>query len=189
MEATAAQRVDSLIQQRRRLRQRGARKVWTNVEKQLQKELRAITRARRAARIGRILEEFKGLRFITGITNNHKKQLIGSMRNKLGELKSDRQSIADVFAEFYEDLYGLRGGCLDHRTKDYAGDEEVQEVTVDELRNSLKKMSKNKAADGNGVVVELLQEAGTIFLTMVAEVFNSVLKGATEVPNYRKETT
>ena len=56
-----------------------------------------------------MLEGLKGLRFITGIRKNNKKQCIGSMKSKNGAVKTDRQSIADVFAEFYEDLYAPGG--------------------------------------------------------------------------------
>jgi hypothetical protein len=76
----------------------GHRKDEKDLQKRIQKELRSITRARKRARIGSILEEFKGLKFITRIRKNEKRQLIGSVRDKDGVLKTDRQEIADIFA-------------------------------------------------------------------------------------------
>ena len=37
-------------------------------------------------------------------------------------------------------------------------------VTIDELRDQLKKMANGKVADQRGVVAELLKESGDLFL-------------------------
>ena len=42
----------------------------------------------RKTRIENILVQFKGLKFITGIKKNDKRQIIGSMRDKEGDLQS-----------------------------------------------------------------------------------------------------
>jgi hypothetical protein len=51
------------------------------------------------------LEEFKGLKFITGIKKRGKVAQILEMKDKYGEAKSDLQDIANVFADCYEDFY------------------------------------------------------------------------------------
>ena len=109
------------------------------------------------------------------------------MKNKCGALQTDRQSIADVFAEFYEDLYAPGAGSAaaggEHDFEDETG---VPSVTVEELRGRLKKMHKKKASDTHGIVVELLQEAGQDMLFLISEVFNDILKKRSTPPLYWK---
>ena len=67
-----------------------------------------MARARKKAKIGKILEEFRGLQDITNINNNMKKSKISNMKSKDGSIMTGRQDIDDVFAKFYEDLYRRR---------------------------------------------------------------------------------
>jgi hypothetical protein len=65
------------------------------------------------------------------------------MKDKCGALQTIRQSIADVFAECYEDFSAPGAGCAaeggDH---DFEDETDVPPVTVEELRGRLKKMHK-----------------------------------------------
>ena len=78
------------------------------MSKLVQREACNILRARRRGRISKILEDFKGLRYITGIKTHVKRELIGSMEDAAGNVCVQRDSIANVFADFYEGLYSLR---------------------------------------------------------------------------------
>ena len=55
--------------------------------------------------IQRILEDFKGVRNISGIKSAKKKVLITKIKDDKGECITSRKGIADVFGEFYKRLY------------------------------------------------------------------------------------
>ena len=78
--------------------------------KQIQREARAIDRARKSAKIGRILDEYKNIKEIAAIRRNGKTDHIGSIQAADGSIKRERKDIADVFADFFEDLYRDRHG-------------------------------------------------------------------------------
>ena len=85
----------------------GTAERWSRTGEKIQRELRAIKGAKRKAIIGRILSQFKGLKFIACIRKNEKRQFIASMRGKNGILRTDRYEIANVFVDFYEELYAV----------------------------------------------------------------------------------
>ena len=75
-----------------------------------------------------------------------------------GRVRTDRQEIVDVFADFYASLYA----CLEvrhcgRRTWADGPCDPVAAFTVEEARDQLKKMARNKSADNSGLVVEMLQ--------------------------------
>eukprot|EP00973_Karenia_brevis_P016819 2305128-Karenia_brevis.AAC.1 len=79
-----------------------------NISKLIKKELRRSRRKIQDERIEHLIEEFKGLRKITHIKLGRKKTLISSMMNSRNVKCTDRASIANVFADFYEELYKAR---------------------------------------------------------------------------------
>ena len=78
------------------------------LSKRIQKEMKAFILARKRAKIDRILTQFRGLKHIANIKANGKHSYLGGVLNKEGKLQNDRCSIADVFADFYADLYACR---------------------------------------------------------------------------------
>eukprot|EP00973_Karenia_brevis_P048859 6778175-Karenia_brevis.AAC.1 len=132
-----------LINERRLAREQGAKEKVADICKHIHRELRAIKRAKRQAKISRILEEFKGLQLITGIRDGGKRKLITSMTDKTGEMITGNKNIADVFADFYEDLYEASRkapliGAVDSRVED------ITPITVAEIRAQLQKMKGRK---------------------------------------------
>jgi hypothetical protein len=109
------------------------------------------------------------------------------MRDKRGELQTGRQQIADVFADFYEQLYAEKN-ALQGDDEDARIVRDVRPVFVDEVKDQLKKMAKDKSADNNGMVVELLQCSGDGMLSLIANVFTDILSAETPVPKEWKET-
>lgn len=89
-----------LIQERKAARRIGARANIKEVSKLIRRELRAVDRARKTAKICKILTEFKDIKNITNIRCNGKKQLTGSSQSRDGEVKPDSRDIADGFADF-----------------------------------------------------------------------------------------
>ena len=73
--------------------------------KLVKKEIRAVAKARKSAKIRRLLEEFEDLQRITGIRGGGKRMCMGAVIDKNGVEKTDNDDIAEVFAEFFESLY------------------------------------------------------------------------------------
>ena len=134
-------KLQGLISERRLARQRGQREDIKAVSKSIQREVRAVARARSAARIGKIMEEFKGLKFVAGIKNKNKKNIMTSMIDKEGNTCTDRVEIANVFAEFYEDLYRKRA-------KDGEGEKEDKEEKDDKGYCCIENLKKNQNSQG-----------------------------------------
>ena len=55
--------------------------------------------------VQRIVQSFKGLKFIADIQKGGKTHKISSMAGMDGKQVPDAKGIADVFADFYESLY------------------------------------------------------------------------------------
>lgn len=75
------------------------------ISKAIQKKLKLHIRTRKRAQVRRVLGEFRGLRQLADIRNNHVKKRLGSVLDMSGKLQSSRQGVVDAFAEFYADLY------------------------------------------------------------------------------------
>ena len=176
-----------LITTRKMARTAGQKDVARDASKLIQKEVRAVARVRRTAKIGKILEEFRGLRDITNIKNNMKTSTIPSVKCEDGSIATDRQDIVNTFAKFYGELYKRRGTDYDFNM--FADEvEAVWADMVEEVEEELKKMLKRKACDTNGMVAEFLKASGEPMRKVVADVFSDLLKPPAEVPNYWRET-
>ena len=163
-----------------------------DLSKKIQKEVRRSLRARKKEQIGRRLEEFRGLKEIADTRASRTKKRLQAVTNKKGENVTDRKGIVDVFADFYEALHAKavedgRGDGEGERTR--MGREEKQKVspvTAGEVGKQLTKMSKRKAADSSGIVVEMLQAGGTALREAIAELFTDVLHGEEDPASWRE---
>ena len=119
--------------------------------KMIQKELKAIQRARKTAKVTSILSDFRDLKRLEKTRTRKAAVLIGSIQAKDGDVKHDRVEIANVFAEFYKELYDDvekvliktdEKNILDHSTLD--------SITKEEVAEQLKDMKRGKGADVDG---------------------------------------
>ena len=83
--------IRGLIMERRTATSAGSRTEVKRISKQLRKELRAIDRAKKRARICKLLEEFKDIKSIVNIRTNNKARYIGSVVAADGEERHDRR--------------------------------------------------------------------------------------------------
>ena len=90
--------------------------------------------------IQRIFEGFKGVRNIPGIKTAKKKVLITKIKNNKGECISSRKGIADVFGEFYKQLY--QDNERDDFEHEISEDRRIPEITTEELQNAISKLKK-----------------------------------------------
>ena len=103
--AQLSTRLNHLIEERRTAREFRHKDKIKKVSKDIQKELRAVTKAKHRGKISKILEQFRGLKDIADIRNDRKNRVIASMKDANGQVHNTREGIADVFADFYADLF------------------------------------------------------------------------------------
>ena len=88
----------------------------------MKKCIRDNKKTKRQEKIQKILEKVKGAKNISCIKSVKKRILIPKVKNKEGEAVKTRQSIANVFAKFYEDFFegevGYTEEDMDSRTED-----------------------------------------------------------------------
>ena len=128
------------------------------------------------------------MKFVRDIrpNTNIKRKRIGAMIDSNGNMKTERQDIADVFADFYAELFASQGAAAEQRAA--ASAEHVPAIEADEVLMHLRRMASKKAADGRGVVAELLKEAGGTLEGIIAEVFTDIVQPGGLVPDYWKQT-
>jgi hypothetical protein len=143
------------------------------LSKQIQKEVRRLLKTKKREQIAERLTKSKELRSLAGIRAGGKWTLLHSDVHQSGRVRTDRQEIVDVFADFYASLYARPE--INHFGKRRWADgpcEPVAAFTVAEAMDQLRKMARNKSADDSGLVVEMLQEASEQLLQTTVEVFN-----------------
>ena len=170
--------LQSLLHQRREihLEQRGMRSQYS---KQIKKEIRTIKRLERRTQISKILSQYKNLKSIAGIKSQKKKELISSMVSASGEEVYDRQSIANVFANFYEQLYEDK--C---KTKHIGSntEERIEDFSSAELGAALKQLKSGKAADANSICAEMLKLGGSKIREVILTCFNDIIRPNGDTP-------
>ena len=116
------------------------------------------------------------------------------MLNSEGKECFERQGIADIVADFYEELYRSK------RSDDNAFPEEgaacglpacekdVVPFSKEELVVAIKKLKNNKCKDTSGVVGEMFKHAGPQLREILLDLYNEVLKGSETPPQKWKES-
>ena len=178
-------RLHDLIDQRRAARSSGTREIVKSTSKLIHKEIRAVAKARKSAKVERVLAEFRDLKRLDSIRVNGKKRCMGAVIDQVGNEKTDAQDIADVFADFFEALYQGAGDVF-HTQADM---QEVEAVTIEEIRRQLSKMRARKATDDSGVAAELLIKASDQLIGTLASIFTSIFNPGSAIPDYWKSSS
>ena len=149
--------------------------------KEFQKHIRKRTRLSKLEKISKILIEFRGLKEIAGIKSAKGAAKIKLMIASDGREVTDKQGIADVFADFYEQLYLSSSADRPGEESAYDGTQPVAFI-MQELQGALKTMKRNKAKDEEGVVAEMLKDGTHQLLEAVLDLFNDVLMSGAPPP-------
>jgi len=178
--------LQSLLETRRLLPNRHSAERG-RISKQIQKEVRATKRLERRAKIDAILQEFKNIKNISRIKERKKKDVIISMVDSNGSIEYNRQSIADVFAQFYEDLYSTTK--LSNTTGDgfKVISNPIDEFTISELEAAIKSLKRGRAKDSNGIVAEMIKTGGPVVTNVLLELFNEIIKPNASAPSSWKK--
>jgi exonuclease III len=97
-----------MIEHRRSLPPASNATERTQLSKAIQRAIRKARRKQTTSAIDRILKNFRGIKHIKDIKSLSRKKFITHMTNTSGAAVADRQEIANVFADFYEDLYASK---------------------------------------------------------------------------------
>ena len=87
-----------------------------------------------------------------------KRTVIASMTDKEEQARRDRQSIADVIAAFYKDLYNdyVCSGNWGSRSGKHDQQDAIPQFARDELETALRQLRSNRAADYSGISADVL---------------------------------
>ena len=99
-----------------------------------------------------------------------------------GIKQTQARVIAEVFVVFFES----RCNGKSHSFQSDGICDRAATVAPEEVRRQLKTMRAGKAADENGLVVELLRKGSNLLMQMIADVFTAVLDPRATVPSYWK---
>ena len=120
-----------------------------------------------------ILTKFKGLKQIAGIKSDGKRPYIAQMQDNHGKEQSHRQSIADIFATFYEELYKARasttktddkhndatidGDCDRRWHNDCEIHKPIPSFTDEELEKAIDQLKNGRASDRKGLTAGIVK--------------------------------
>ena len=158
----------------------------------IRKLLQHIRRHQREEKIQQVILNRRGLRHIADIKRNHARILIPSMTTREGTTTTDRQSIADVFATFYEDLYKCRS-CEDTTTdvinpsRDQRQD--IRPFSLEEVSIAINQLRNGRCKDTTGLIAEMLKAGGPTLHSQLQRLFNDVISPDATPPTQWKQTT
>ena len=128
--------------------------------------------------------------------------LITSMTSEAGEATADRQSVADVLAAVYEDLYRRRDDqnatsndlSSNNRTPKLTspndgGTTNIPPITDKELDKALDGLKNRRCRDTNGLGAEMLKSGGQTLRQHLLRLYNEILQPHASPPQQWKQTT
>jgi len=175
-----------LTRLRKEAREQSYLNAATSLSKRIHREARRVKRKLNRLRIRTILREHRGLAQIAGILRGERSHQVRCIKNSSGREHSEPQSMANCFAEFYEELYKRRGVIP---TRPDVATNPVPLVTEHEVRIALGAMKNQKAKDGQGIAAEMLKFGSRRLLQSMAQVFTDVMQPGGVVPARWRVTT
>eukprot|EP00973_Karenia_brevis_P016128 2205911-Karenia_brevis.AAC.1 len=119
--------------------------------------------------------------------SRRKKTLITHMRDKDGKEHTARQKIADIFADFYEDLYDKvsSNAMADNLPQGSL----IEPFTEDEVKTEVKELKKGKSKDRSGIAAEMIKEGGDGLISALTQLYNDIIKHPLETPSSWKRAS
>ena len=113
------------------------------------------------------------------------------MTTSTDETTTDRQSIADVFATFYEDLYRRRppdDTVVDNTKINHNNHDAIQPFSMSEVANAISQLRSGKYPDTSGLLAEMLKAGGPILRSDLRQPYNDALSPNDTPPTGWKRT-
>ena len=109
-----------------------------------------------------------------------------------GKAETTPKGMANVFREFYEDLYAAKGAPTTkerskpiHKTKQQA---KLPRVTIKEIDKALKELKNGKCKDTKHVTAEIIKHAGIKAKNAIADICTDIIRGGDVPDSWRKNT-
>jgi hypothetical protein len=179
---THCEEVKALFEQRREEHDEVQRKV---LSKQLWKALRRQRRQRADAELVLLAENGSGLR---KLRRNQQQQAgaerITGVKDEQGKLNSDPDSICEVFALFYEDLYKEELIQEDSGRGFHDGpDLQTHPLTTDEVDKALRMLKNGRTGADDGLVAEMLKTDHRGLIDALAAFLDDIFQNKLEAPD------
>jgi len=189
-------RLFDLTRQRQQLPP-NARTERKSISKSIQKEIKAIRRMEQRSKIDAIIRQYRGLKKISGIKSSKDKDLITNMTNDSGKDVTKRQSIADVFATFYERLYTeqMQPNDADHTDNDdetHHDDDDtsvIDDFSDEELQTAITQLRSGRCKDKSGIMAEMIKTGGEPIRRHLLLLYNDIKRPHAQPPTQWKQTT
>ena len=115
------------------------------------------------------------------------------MRTGGGKVTYGRREMANVFADFYHDLYARRESDQPERLRRQAetstkDSETILPFSMEELGTGLKQLKNGKSADVVGVAAEMLKNGGCSLQAALLNLYNDIIKPGAVAPQAWKQT-
>ena len=114
------------------------------------------------------------------------------MTTREGTTTTDRQSIADVFASFYEDLYECRS--TEDTTTDVINPsrdqrQDIRPFSLEEVSIAINQLGNGRCKDTTFLIAEMLKAGGPTLHSQLQRLFNDVISPDATPPTQWKQTT
>ena len=116
-----------------------------------------------------------------------RKKYIGQMKDKTGAVHTERASIANIFADFYEELYAARPTPNTPITME-GEDGNIPPFTEEEFTKAMKSLKTNRCKDSAGVKAEMLKNGGSALASVLLDLYNRAITKNMELPKAWKHS-
>ena len=162
------------------------------VSKVIMKEIKLKRREEAESKIQNLLSKFAGLNAVSGIKSRRRKLLITEMTDEAGSKVDTRKGIADIFAQFYGELYESKldenlGGS-DSEERHAPQPSEITPFSMQELTDVLRSLKRNKGKDSKGIVAEMYKHGGLKLKTLMLDTINQAAERNAVLPSEWKRT-
>ena len=151
-----------------------SKKLWKALRKQrrqrAEEDIDALTRLGGGlGKLRQTMQKRVGTKRVTGIRDND------------GHMHTDPETMSEVFALFYEDLYRELGGAS--YTTFSGAASQTAPVTVEEVKQSLGMLKNNRTGAEDGLVAEMLKTGHAGLIQALATLFNDILQDTMPTPD------
>ena len=148
---------------------------------QLWRALRKQRRQRQDREIQQLAEHGQGMKSLQRLMSKHAGvQRIALVKNAIGAAVTGTAGIAEVFAQFYEDLYKTDVGERTFEEDDLS--ETVIPFTPAEVTAALKLVKDKRTGAEDGLVAEMLKTQCSALVEAIAKYFSEILAGSMDPP-------